>query len=253
MAFFKFRKSGDESPAGRRPAETVEEMRRRARHRLIGAGVLVLIGVIGFPLLFDTQPRPIAVDIPIEIPDRDKAKPLGVPSQPAAQAPSASGPVTAAPPPPQVAVSPAPAAPVAAAAEAAPPPKVEAKAEPKAAAPSPARPEAKAEAKVAAPPAPRTQEAAKAKAQPEGNTTAAAAPSEGRFVVQVGAFADPAKARAARLKVERAGLKTYTNVADTKDGKRVRVRVGPFATRAEADKAATKLKGLELPAAILTL
>lgn len=251
MAFFKFRKSGDESPAGRRPAETIEEMRRRARHRLIGAGVLVLIGVIGFPLLFDTQPRPIAVDIPIEIPDRDKAKPLGVPSQPAAQAPSASGPVTAAPAP-QAAVSPAPAAPVAAAAEAAPPPKVEAKAEPKAAAPSPARPEAKAEPKVAAPPAPRTEEAAKAKAQPEGNT-AAAATSEGRFVVQVGAFADPAKARAARLKVERAGLRTYTNVADTKDGKRVRVRVGPFATRAEADKAATKLKGLELPAAILTL
>lgn len=251
MAFFKFRKSGDESSAGRRPAETIEEMRRRARHRLIGAGVLVLIGVVGFPLLFDTQPRPIAVDIPIEIPDRDKAKPLGVPSQPAAQAPSASGPVTAAPtPPPQVAAAPAPVAPAAVVAEAVPPAHVEAKAEPKAPAPPPARPEAKADPKVAAPPAPRAEQAAKAKAQPEVNT---AAPSEGRFVVQVGAFADPAKARAARLKVERAGLKTYTNVADTKDGKRVRVRVGPFATRAEADKAATKLKGLELPAAILTL
>jgi DedD protein len=36
-------------------------MRRRARHRLIGAAVLVLIGVVGFPLLFDTQPRPIPV------------------------------------------------------------------------------------------------------------------------------------------------------------------------------------------------
>ena len=60
-------------------------MRRRARHRLIGAGVLVLIGVVGFPLLFDTQPRPIAVDIPIEIPDRNKVKPLPVPAQPAAQ------------------------------------------------------------------------------------------------------------------------------------------------------------------------
>ncbi|MCM2252396.1 MAG: SPOR domain-containing protein [Ramlibacter sp.] len=254
MAFFKFRKSGDDSSAGRRPAETIEEMRRRARHRLIGAGVLVLIGVVGFPLLFDTQPRPIAVDIPIEIPDRDKAKPLGVPSQPAAQAPSASGPVTAVPaPPPQVAASPAPAAPAAVVAEVPPPAKVEAKAEPKAAAPSPPKPEAKAEPKVAAPPPPRTEEAAKAKAQPEGNTAPAAAAPEGRFVVQVGAFADPAKARAARLKVERAGLRTYTNVADTKDGKRVRVRVGPFATRAEADKAATKLKGLELPAAILAL
>ena len=60
-------------------------MRRRARHRLIGAAVLVLVGVIGFPLLFDTQPRPIAVDIPIEIPDRNKVKPLaGVRGKPAA-------------------------------------------------------------------------------------------------------------------------------------------------------------------------
>ena len=72
-------------------------------------------------------------------------------------------------------------------------------------------------------------------------------------MVQVGAFADVAKAREARQKVERAGLKTYTNVAETEDGKRIRVRVGPFANRAEADKAADKIKGLDLPAAILTL
>ena len=72
-------------------------------------------------------------------------------------------------------------------------------------------------------------------------------------MVQVGAFADPSKARETRLRVEKAGLKTYTNVADTKDGKRIRVRVGPFANRGEADKAAEKIKGLDLPAAILTL
>ena len=32
--------------------ESVEAMRTRARHRLIGASVLVVLGVIGFPLLF---------------------------------------------------------------------------------------------------------------------------------------------------------------------------------------------------------
>ncbi len=56
-----------------------------------------------------------------------------------------------------------------------------------------------------------------------------------------------------RHKVERAGLKTYAQVADTKDGKRIRVRVGPYGTKAEAEKAASKIKGLDLPAAILTL
>jgi DedD protein len=56
-----------------------------------------------------------------------------------------------------------------------------------------------------------------------------------------------------RLKVEHGGLKTYTQVAETKDGRRIRVRVGPFATKAEAEKAAEKIKKLSLPAALLTL
>lgn len=224
MAFFKFRKGADESAATHRQPESVEAMRRRARHRLIGAGVLVLIGVVGFPLLFDTQPRQVAVDIPIDIPDRTKAKPLPSPPQ---RAPAASGAVTAAPT--------AKAAPV----EATP----HAKAEPK---PEPAKPEPKAEAK----PEPKPEPKAAAKPETKQVNTAAA---DGRYVVQVGAFSDVQKAREARLKVERAGLKTYTNVAETKDGKRIRVRVGPFGSRAEADKAAGKIKGLDLPAAILTL
>ena len=95
MAFFKFRTRGPQGNEGRSapaaaPAESVESMRRRARHRLVGAAVLVLVGVIGFPLLFDTQPRPVAVDIPIEIPDRNKVKPLPVPAAPVASGSVAS-------------------------------------------------------------------------------------------------------------------------------------------------------------------
>jgi len=237
MAFFKFRKGADEPAATRQPPESIEAMRKRARHRLIGAGVLVLLGVIGFPLLFDTQPRPIAVDIPIEIPDRNKAKPLAVPAKPVVQAPVVSGPVTAAP---------APAAPVPDKLAEAPVAAPVAKVEP----PPAAKPEPKPEPKVVA----KADDGAKAKALLEGKAAdKAAVAADGRFVVQVGAFADQAKAREARLKVERAGLKTYTHVAETKDGKRIRVRVGPFGTRAEADKAANKIKGLDLPAAILTL
>jgi DedD protein len=250
MAFFKFRKGGDESPATPSQPESVEAMRRRARHRLIGAAVLVLAGVIGFPLLFDTQPRPIAVDIPIEIPDRNKAKPLAVPAAVAA------GPVVAAAP---AAATPKPEAkPAAAQTESAPAAiKTEASAAPKAEAPAAvAKAEPRPEPKPPAKPAAGPDDGAKAQALLEGKpvevATAAPAGSE-RFIVQVGAFADIDKAREARLKLERAGLKTYTHVADTKDGKRTRVRVGPFASRAEADKAAERIKGLELPAAILTL
>ena len=45
---------------------------------------MVLVGVVGFPLLFDTQPRPIAVDIPIEIPGKNTVKPLVMPAKPEA-------------------------------------------------------------------------------------------------------------------------------------------------------------------------
>ena len=131
------------------------------------------------------------------------------------------------------------------------------KAEPKPAVKVEAKPEVKPATKPAA-----SDEAAKALAILEGKeppkaaaaaTAAASDATVGRFVVQVGAFAKNEKARDARLKVERAGLKTYVHVAETPQGKRIRVRAGPFTTRAEAEKAAAKIKTLDLPAAILTL
>jgi DedD protein len=243
MAFFKMRKGGDEPQATHRQPESIEAIRRRARHRLIGAGVLVLVGVIGFPVLFDTQPRPIAVDIPIEIPDRNKAKPLPAPAARPGQSPVAAGPVTAPSAPAKIAAA-APGASEKTAVAAASAAKADTAAESKAE----SKPSAHAKAE------PKPDDGAKARALLDGKPVQVAAASEsGRYVVQVGAFADAAKAREMRLKVERAGLKTYTQVAETADGKRTRVRVGPFGSRAEADKAADKIKGLDLPAAVLTL
>jgi DedD protein len=230
--------------------QSVEAVRRRARHRLIGAAVLVLLGVIGFPLLFDTEPRPISVDIPIEIPAKNT-----VPSLPVAKSPPAEE--KAAKSAPEV-KTPAPSLPASeslgAREEVVEPvvPKPAAKVEvvaPKA--------EVPAVSKVPAKSAP-VSEADRAKALLEGKTAekvVAAKPAEGneRIVVQVGAFAEAAGARTVRLKLERAGLKTYTHVAETPEGKRIRVRVGPFASRAEAEKVAARVKALGLPAAILTL
>lgn len=249
MAFFKFRKSGDEQSATSAQPESVEAMRRRAKHRLIGAAVLVLIGVIGFPLLFDKQPRPVSVDMPIEIPDRNKVKPLAVP-----------------PPAAPNSVAPDPAAPVVPAVPVTAPAAVSI-GEEKVAAPlvvpenDASKNIAKAEAKSVEKPADKTvtpavkaDEGTKAQALLAGtNPEKKADASEGRFVVQVGAFADVARAREVRLKLEHMGLKTYTQLVETKDGRRIRVRVGPFAGKTEADKAADKIKRIDLPAAILSL
>ncbi|MEY4884446.1 MAG: hypothetical protein RIS34_2300 [Pseudomonadota bacterium] len=227
MAFFKFRKSAGDSSATPQQPDSVEVMRKRAKHRLIGATVLVLAGVIGFPLLFDNQPRPIAVDIPIEIPDKNKVNPLVVPSLPAtpaqavAQEPVAQ-PVTVAPAAPVVSVS-----------------------EPAGVVPAPV---------VAAKPVAKPVESVPAQVLPAAKAAEKKEPvAESRFVVQIGAFADVTKAREARLKVEHAGLKTYTQVVETKDGRRIRVRVGPFTGRTEAEHSAEKIRKLDLPAAILTL
>nr|WP_315191608.1 SPOR domain-containing protein [uncultured Albidiferax sp.] len=247
MAFFKFRTQGDEPSAG--PAETIDGMRRRARHRLIGAALLVLVGVIGFPLLFDTQPRPVAGDIAIDIPDKAKVKPLSVGTVKVEKAVETDAPVAvaAAPQIPEPKVSTESSLdPKEEVLAPRPVPKVEkpVKAEVK---PEP-KPEPKPEAKPAHKP---EDDAAKARALLDGKATADAA--DGRFIVQVGAFADADKAREARSKLERAGLKTYTQVVDTKDGPRTRVRVGPFTGKADAEKAASKIKGLALSASILAL
>ena len=286
MAFFKFRFPGSRSDAEAghvAPAESIEGLRRRARHRLIGAAVLVLVAVIGFPLVFDTHPRPVAVDVAIQIPDRNKVKPLAMPSAATDAAPSVAGPVVAASAPARAASSPAVAASVPStqvsarasldareeivapgSEKKAEKPSVkspesaihsEAKTSP-AAAPKPEpKPEPKAETKP--PAANPSDDGRRAQALLEGKETApapkAAASDTGRFIVQVGAFADATKARETRLKVEKAGLTTYTHIAETAEGKRIRVRVGPFTNRAEAEKAAARIRGLDLPAAILTL
>ena len=245
MSFFNLRRGGQSSKTkagSNAQAESVDIVRKRAKHRLIGAAVLVLIGVVGFPLLFDSQPRPVPVDIAIDIPNKNTVRQLIAPPPVPASTPVAESlpPATAAAVvpnslPEEVPVSAKPA--VAAVA-------------PVAVAPAPATPK-ESEPKPTA--APKVDDSARARALLEGKTPTSVAETDVRLVVQVGAYADNAKANEARIKLEKAGLKTYTQVVDTKDGKRTRVRVGPFDNRVEAEKTAAKIKSLGLPVTILTL
>ena len=333
MAFFKFRQRGQPSqpeptrgrgrknePAAPGPQETIDTLRRRARHRLIGAAVLVGLAIIGFPLLFDTQPRPVAVNAPITIPDKDKVAPLRTPDPvPAAaslgereemvsgalatrggeRTASASAAAVA---PARRASAEKPAAPTrdarpdAAAAdarakaeeaarlkaeEAARAKAAQAKREEEAKAAQArrdddrsqaqtdaqakreeaarAKREQEARAKRESELRAKREEAARARALLEGRGTpsadkpAAADAKGGRFIVQVGAFADDSAVREARQKAERAGVKTYTQTVETSAGKRTRVRAGPFSSREDADKAAGALKKAGLGGSVLSL
>lgn len=270
MAFFKFRKNGAEQSGPAPAPESLDVLRKRARHRLIGASALVLLGVVGFPLLFDNQPRPVAVDIAIDIPDKAKAPALT--AAPASAPAPAAAPVASNAPAAASASSPAasssmavgagvaavgavvskaaPAAPVSASGPAsiAPDPKASPKPEPKAS----AKPEPKATPKPAAKADDKAQSSNKAQALLEGKDAKANASGK-RYAVQVGAFADDKKAHEVRSTLEKAGIKTYTQVLTTAEGKRTRVRVGPWENKAEADKAAEKIKKLNLSASVLEL
>lgn len=306
---FKFRFGGQGGSSPTPPPTTIETVRRRARHRLLGATVLVLAGVIGFPLLFESQPRPVPVDFEIDIPSRQAAKPQvpaseaepvqdmriagldeseefvpaapvapvaqvapvasvapAVPAAPAAQLANAPAePAPIAPPVPlhPVAkpVSPEPAAPVAPAAQAMPVIKPQPKpaVEPPVKKPVESKPAGKPVDKPAEKPVKASEDSARALALLEGKPvpTSSAEPDKAaakpRHIVQVGAFVDPNLAQEARMKLERSGLVTYTQISNTPDGPRTRVRLGPFLTRAEADKAAAKARALGLSAAILAL
>lgn len=70
--------------------------KKRARRRLVGAIALALAAAVGVPMLLDSTPKPLAGDIAIDIPSKDKAPALPVPAAPAASVPPASAPVTAA-------------------------------------------------------------------------------------------------------------------------------------------------------------
>ena len=210
---------GAKQSAQAKPEESVDEMRRRAQHRLIGAVVLVALGVVGFPLVFDTNPRPLDVDMPIVIPNPNAVPALALPPAATEAQTDGAAPVTAA------------------AAES-----VE---------PNPAAGESGVPLVAPSQPAPaQVQAPAPAQEKPEPAKETA---SDGRWVVQVGSFTDAASVRRVRQRLERAGLKTYTQII-RRNGKRLtRVRLGPFDQQAKADAAAARARGLGLDVELLRL
>ena len=301
---------GDKSAARQAPlantqnpadtAEAMREVRARARTRLMGATVLLLVGVIGFPLLFETQPRPIPVDLPIEIPARNAPAVVDASSHAGARRTAAAAPLAASVPAPEsVSYDARPSAPLPASAPATPDPAAHRSAfaslasaltssSASAVTPAPAayvapsmngsgaaasqarsttrpvKPGAASAATANAalhtagpvlppPAAPSKASPAAILADSAATNPPDAAANGGRFVVQVGAFLEDAKVREARAKVEKLGMKTYTQPVDTPTGKRIRVRVGPVATKAEADKLAARLKADGLQAVVLAL
>ena len=288
-AEFYSRAEGQAKPRGRKrkegkaddkaiddePLDPVLPEKKRARRRLVGAVALVLAMIIGLPMLLDKEQKPVSDDIAIQIPSRDKpsAGPDAAPVQPApspASSASASAPTVANPAP---TAGPAAAAPAPAAVA----PPVEARSKPaeSAVADKPAKPEKpndKATDKVAEKPAdkPQDKDTAKASQKPADKQDARAeailegkdvdgAKSDksdkkaGHFIVQVAALTSKEKITELQGKLTDAGFKPLLQTVPTDAGVTTRVRVGPFASKEEAETARAKLAKLGLNGKLLPL
>lgn len=244
---------------GDAPVISNETLRKKARYRLLGSVVLVVLGILGFTLMLDTQPRPNTADVTVLIPSRDKLPPLTMTPAPApALASSAAHTGVMAPEAAASESLPAKTIVKSTAKSAASTASANMTTVPASASLEPtevivSQPKVVKNAEVTATkdahPSDKgnTAESKKTKTETEGAT------DTGRYILQVGAFAEVQSAREVRLKLEHAGIKTYTQVIQNAEGRRIRVRVGPFDKRADAEKVAAKIRTLDLPAALLTL
>jgi DedD protein len=243
-------------PVGKpRPSVTSEaqaaELRIKARRRLAGAVALILAAVVVLPMLLDSEPAPVASNIPIRIPDRQTPFHPNLSGPGGANAPATAGNVAPSNVSPNTAnnnvVEQNPVKPeanvkpdsvnAADATKVAPP--VKPTTPPSAVSPPPVAPNAQQ----------RRDESARALALLEGRSPVASAPSpqapvRGNFVVQAMSLDSSAEAQKQRNVLIAAGLNNafVDGPVDVNGRPKYRVRVGPFQSREAAQAAQTRLR-----------
>lgn len=214
-------------------------MNRQLKERIVGATVIVALGIIIIPWLLDGPAQsPRAVEQKLELPRSDApTRSYSIPLDPAAGRPV------------QIGGSEPEAAGAAQAAGAAGAAGDDAATEPEAAAPvgviqrpaledpAPQRQPSSAPAEQPRQPPPRP--APQPAAQPEPTPQA---PAEESWTVQVGSFSQADNAAALRERLAGEGFKAFVSRVATDAGTMHRVRVGPVAERAEAEQLMARLR-----------
>jgi len=235
----------------------VDELRRRARRRLIGAVVLALAAAVIVPMLLESDPKPLGEDVSVKIPPEDGGKFVNRLSdksaKAAAVAPAAKSEAVKEPvkeparepnkEAPKADATPSPAS----SPESAPAPKKSISQAEQKMLGTPAKPAVTASPPAVAPvpaaaPAPVAAPASVASAATPAPAAAAKATGGESFSVQLAAFADDKGANALANKLKRATYPAYTEPLTTSKGTLWRVRVGPYPSRDAAVEIRDKLK-----------
>jgi len=222
------------------------QLKKRARRRLVGAVAFVSVVAVVLPTVMDHEPRQAVQDVEIRIPGQDE-KPFAPKFAVAPVAKPAEKPVEAAVAKPAVDV-PEPKPVAQSTARGVEPTKdkpAEKTADKPAAKPekTPEKPAAKPADKVAEKPVAKEGDAKRAAAILAGQAAEAKpAAKSGEFLVLIGAFSNEANVKNLKAKLNEQGIKTFSEPLDTPQGKKTRVRAGPFASREAADKALEKMQ-----------
>ena len=250
------------------PDLAVDELKRRARRRLVGAIVLALAAAVILPFLLESAPKaPLGDEVSIRIPPIDdgkfinplapgKASDAAAPGSTDSKVDSKAGTVIT----PKKSIvdaerrvlgqSAVPPAPPAAATTTAPAPAAAQTPTPAPSAAPSAAPDPSTTSAPAA--APSGTDVPPPKSDPSPAEATPTAIATGAYAVQVGAFADAKVAGELAAALKASGFTTYTEAVPTTQGSVQRVRVGPFATRAAADAAVAKLKAAGHDRAMVT-
>jgi len=239
------------------PALTEDPEIQRARHRLIGASVLVILAFIALPRILDSKPKSVNNDIAVNI-----VTSLPVPGM---------NPETVAAPKPNSATvqsTPSSATPVAPTlAPTTPSNKVEAKSDTNTSSGqnSASTTASAADTKPSAPPVPAKSAAlglaageeviaATNKSKPKADTPATkpAGNTPGKFVIQIGAFASEDRANGWITKMKDQKIPNYVINKTAPDGAKLFVlRAGPFTDKESAEAAEKKIKAMGLNSRIV--
>lgn len=225
-----------------------QELKKRARRRLVGALAMALAAAIILPMVMDGEPpQQVGNDLQIKIPSQEG-------SNFTSRAIKAPAPPVSADSQPLVVQSEVPPLPETSGAESSPAVKPEAGAkgegaeatlkapsQPPKSAPNDTQPLRKAE--------PRPRDDARARAILEDRPAAVPQSDKAEvFYVQLGVYRDGANAKDIQTKAAAHGIKSVLQ----RIGGNTRVRAGPFSDRAAADALVAKLKQAGLPGFVAT-
>ena len=218
-------------------ALTEDPEQQRARHRLIGAAVLVLIAVVALPRILDNQPKAISNDIAINIvtslPLAQESVPTPIPKS---QENASSAPTVA--PSTQEVVKPSP--------ELKTEKKLDVKAETKKQSVQSAPNKARAPAMGLAAGEEVVAGAADAKLS-ESTEKSSVVNGGGKFIIQIGAFASQDRANGWIAKMKEQKIPHYVlNKTNASGVKLLVLRAGPFTDKGLTESAEIKLKAMGL-------